>query len=153
MVEELTPDEWVFGKGLGGMFYSKMGAWTNVPHIAVLGWLQKGGVAVFLLVLFTVYIAPGLAFFRQLVRPRRTSPLPPPILVVGPMLVSWCALTFISGGIDIGSFLGLGGLTALWMQLFDDDQVFEAERRRRSASGRPPVFYRAGAPVEAAGAA
>lgn len=153
MVEELTPDEWVFGKGLGGMFYSKLGAWTNVPHIAVLGWLQKGGLAVFLLVLLTVYIAPGMAFFWQLGRPRRTSPLPPPILLVGPMLVSWCALTFVSGGIDIGSFLGLGGLTALWIQLFEDDKVFEAECRRRLSSGRSPVFSRAGAPVGAIGAA
>jgi hypothetical protein len=130
MLEELTPDEWLLGKGLGGMFYSRMGAWTNVPHIAVLGFLQKGGLAVFLLVLLLVYIAPGIAFFRQLFQPRISSPLPPPILVVGPMLVSWCALTFISGGIDIGCFLGLGGLTALWVQLAADDRVFEAERRR-----------------------
>lgn len=130
MVEGLTPDEWLVGKGLGGMFYSNFGAWTNVPHIAVLGWLQKGGLAVFLLVLFMVYIAPGVAFFSQLGRPRRSSPIPPPILVVGPMLVSWCALTFISGGIDIGSFLGLGGLTALWMQLSADDKVFQQERGR-----------------------
>ena len=153
MVEELTPDEWVFGKGLGGMFYSKLGAWTNVPHIAVLGWLQKGGLAVFLLVLLTVYVAPGVAFFRQLGRPRRTSALPPPILVVGPMLVSWCALTFISGGIDIGCFLALGGLTALWIQLFEDDKVFAAECRRRNAAERPVVFHPAGAPFEAIGAA
>ena len=133
MVEELTPDEWLVGKGLGGMFYSNLGAWTNVPHIAVLGWLQKGGLAVFLLVLFTVYIAPTAAFFSQLSRPRRSSPIPPPILVVGPMLVSWCALTFVSGGIDIGSFLGLGGLTALWIQLTADDKVFQKERGRSEA--------------------
>jgi hypothetical protein len=133
MVEELTPDEWLVGKGLGGMFYSQLGAWTNVPHIAVLGWLQKGGLAVFLLVLFTVYIAPSVAFFSQLGRPRRSSPIPPPILIVGPMLVSWCALTLISGGIDIGAFLGLGGLTALWMQLTADDTVFQQERGRSVA--------------------
>jgi len=153
MIEELTPDEWVFGKGLGGMFYSKLGAWTNVPHIAVLGWLQKGGLAVFLFVLLTVYIAPSLAFFRQLSRPRRTSPLPPPILVVGPMLVSWCALTFISGGIDIGSFLGLGGLTALWIQLFEDDKSFTAEQRHRSLLGKPQLAHPAGVVLGAVGAA
>lgn len=130
MVTELTPDEWVLGKGLGGMFYSTMGAWFNVPHIAVFGFLQKGGIAVFLLVLVAVYIVPGLAFFKQLIQPRRSSPLPAPILIVGPVLVAWCGLTFISGGIDIGSFFGLGGLTALWIQLADDEKVFEAERRR-----------------------
>lgn len=151
MVEELTPDEWILGKGLGGMFYSTLGAWTNVPHVAVLGWLQKGGLPLFLIVLATVYIAPSIAFFRQLTRPRKTSPLPPPILVVGPMLVSWCALTFVSGGIDIGSFLGLGGLTYLWIQLTDDNKVFEADRRR---AGRAPQGWRPiDRMVDAAGAA
>jgi hypothetical protein len=129
MVEELTADEWILGKGLGGMFYSKLGYWSNSPHIAVLAWLQKGGIPLLLIVLATVYIAPSLAFFGQLSRPRSTSPLPPPILIVGPMLLSWCALTFVSGGIDIGSFLGLGGLTYLWIQLADDDKVFEWHRR------------------------
>jgi hypothetical protein len=85
---------------------------------------------VFLLVLVAIYIVPGLAFFKQLIQPRRSSPLPAPILIVGPVLVAWCGLTFISGGIDIGSFFGLGGLTALWIQLADDERVFEAERRR-----------------------
>jgi len=151
MVEELTPDEWLLGKGLGGMFYSTLGAWTNVPHIAVLGWLQKGGLPLLLIVLATVYIAPSVALFRQLSRPRRSSPLPPPILVVGPMLASWCALTFVSGGIDIGSFLGLGALTFLWIQLIDDDKVFEADRRR-SGSGRQ-LWRPADRRLEAAGAA
>lgn len=151
MVEELTPDEWVLGKGLGGMFYSTLGAWTNVPHVAVLGWLQKGGLPIFLIVLFTVYIWPSVAFFRQLSRPRRTSPLPAPILVVGPMLLSWCALTFVSGGIDIGSFLGLGGLTYVWMQLTDDDKVFEAERRR--AGGAPLGWHPVDRMADAVGAA
>jgi len=151
MVEELTPDEWIIGKGLGGMFYSTLGAWTNVPHIAVLGWLQKGGLLIFLIVLVTVYIWPSAAFFRQLGRPRRTSPLPAPILVIGPMLVSWCALTLVSGGIDIGSFLALGGLTYVWIQLTDDDKVFEADRRR---SGHAPQGWRpAGRLVDVAGAA
>lgn len=129
MVEEMTPDEWIFGKGLGGMFYSRLGYWANAPHITVLVWLQKGGVPLFLIVLATVYIAPSVAFFRQLIRPRRTSPLPSPILIVGPILLSWCALTFVSGGTDIGSLLGLGGLTYLWIQLTDDDKVFEWHRR------------------------
>ena len=135
MVEELTPDEWILGKGLGGMFYSKLGYWANAPHISVLVWLQKGGIPLFLIVLATVYITPTLAFFRQLSRPRKSSPLPPPILIVGPMLVSWCALTFVSGGTDIGSLLGLGGLTYLWIQLTDDDKVFEW--RRRNAGSLP----------------
>jgi hypothetical protein len=138
MIEELTPAEWVLGKGLGGMFYSKLGAWTNVPHIAVTGWLQKGGLAVFLLVLINVYIAPIFSFFATLLRPRRTSPLPPPILLVGPALVSWCMLTLVSGGIDIGSLLGLGGLTALWMQTYEDDKRFVAQRR----PGRQGGLYR-----------
>ena len=129
MVEEMTPDEWILGKGLGGMFYSRLGYWANAPHITVLVWLQKGGVPLFLIVLTTVYIAPSLAFFGQLRRPRRTSPLPSPIFIVGPMLLSWCALTLVSGGTDTGSFLGLGGLTYLWIQLTDDDKVFEWHRR------------------------
>jgi len=129
MVEEMTPDEWIIGKGIGGMFYSRLGYWTNAPHIAVLVWLQKGGIPLLLIVLATVYIAPTVAFLRQLSRLRKTSPLPPPILIVGPMLFSWCALTFVSGGIDIGSFLGLGGLTYLWMQLTDDDRMFDRHRR------------------------
>lgn len=129
MVEEMTPDEWILGKGLGGMFYSRLGYWANAPHITVLVWLQKGGVPLFLIVLTTVYIAPSLAFFGQLRRPRRISPLPSPIFIVGPMLLSWCALTLVSGGTDTGSFLGLGGLTYLWIQLTDDDKVFEWHRR------------------------
>jgi hypothetical protein len=129
MVEEMTPDEWILGKGLGGMFYSRLGYWANAPHLTVFVWLQKGGVPLFLIVLAAVYIAPSLAFFGQVIRPRKTSPLPPPILIVGPMLLSWCALTFVSGGTDIGSLLGLGGLTYLWIQLTDDDKVFELHRR------------------------
>jgi hypothetical protein len=129
MVEEMTPGEWILGKGLGGMFYSRLGYWANAPHITVLVWLQKGGVPLFLIVLTTVYIAPNLAFLGQLRRPRRTSPLPPPILIVGPILLSWCVLTFVSGGTDIGSLFGLGGLTYLWIQLTDDDKVFEWHRR------------------------
>ena len=145
MVEEMTPDEWILGKALGGMFYSRLGYWANSPHIAVLVWLQKGGIPLFLIVLATVYIAPSLAFFRQLSLPRKTSPLPPPILIVGPMLVSWCALTFGSGGTDIGSFLGLGGLTYLWIQLTDDDKVFEWHRRNAGSlpyGMRPAVGMR-----------
>ena len=147
MVEEMTPDEWILGKALGGMFYSRLGYWANAPHITVLVWLQKGGIPLLLIVLATVYIGPSLAFFRQLSRPRKSSPLPPPILIVGPMLLSWCALTFVSGGTDIGSLLGLGGLTYLWIQLTDDDKVFEWHRRNagslpygmRSAEGMREV--------------
>jgi len=129
-LQSMSPDEWILGGGLGQMFYSILGGWTNVPHIAVLGWLQKGGIGVMFLVLVTVYILPGAAFVQQLSRPRRWSPLPAPILVVGTVIVSWCALTFVSGGLDIGCFLALGGLTALWIQLVDDDATFTAMRLR-----------------------
>lgn len=145
MVEEMTPDEWILGKGLGGMFYSRLGYWANAPHITVLVWLQKGGIPLLLIVLATVYIAPSLAFVGQLSRPRRTSPLPPPILIVGPMLLSWCALTFVSGGTDIGSFLALGGLTYLWIQLTDDDKVLDWHRRNAGSlpyGMRPPEGVR-----------
>jgi hypothetical protein len=151
MVEGMTPDEWILGKGLGGMFYSRLGYWANAPHITVLVWLQKGGVPLFLIVLATVYIAPSLAFFGQLNRPRRTSPLPPPILIVGPILLSWCTLTFVSGGTDIGSLLGLGGLTYLWIQLTDDDKVFEWHRR--NAGFLPYGMRRAEGMREVVGAA
>jgi hypothetical protein len=151
MVEGMTPDEWLLGKALGGMFYSSLGYWGNAPHIAVLVWLQKGGIPLLLIVLATVYIAPSVAFFKQLSRPRRTSPLPPPILVVGPMLLSWCALTFISGGIDIGSFLGLGGLTYLWIQLTDDDRSFNWKfDRLRSWKHAYGLLNQAHSAVEAA---
>jgi len=142
----MSSDEWILGGGLGQMFYSILGAWTNVPHIAVLGWLQKGGLGVMFLVLLTVYILPGVGFVQQLLRPRRWSPLPAPILVVGPMLVSWCALTFVSGGLDIGCFLALGGLTALWIQLADDDAVFTVIRLRpyRPHEPRRPEFIGVG---------
>jgi len=142
----MRPDEWILGGGLGQMFYSILGAWTNVPHIAVIGWLQKGGLGVMFLVLLTVYILPGVGFVQQLLRPRRWSPLPAPILVVGPMMVSWCALTFVSGGLDIGCFLALGGLTALWIQLADDDAVFTVIRLRpyRPHEPRRPEFIGVG---------
>lgn len=141
MLGELTVDEWVLGQGLGGMFYSSLGAWTNVPHIAVLGWLQKGGLFIFAIVIMSVYVSPAIALFRQLLLPQSASPLPPPILVVGPMLVSWCALTFISGGIDIGSFLGLGSLAALWIQLADDEKTFLADRRATSRKAGPQIVH------------
>jgi hypothetical protein len=141
MVESLSPSEWVFGMGLGGMFYSTLNFWANVPHIAVLGALQKGGTVIFILVLLFVYIAPSFAFVKQLTLPRRTSPLPPPILVVGPSLLAWCALTCISGGVDPGSFLGLGGLTALWIQLVDDDKVFQIDRSGHTSTAAAPYPY------------
>jgi hypothetical protein len=140
MLEDLTPDEWIIGKGLGGMFFSRLGFWANAPHIAVLGWLLKGGMPLLVLVLVTVYIAPTGAFVWQLSQPRRSSPLPAPVLIVGPMLVAWCGLTLISGGLDVGSFLGLGGLTYLWIQLTDDDKVYESKRRELGVApqgGRP----------------
>jgi hypothetical protein len=62
------------------------------------------------------------------------------------MIVSWCALTFVSGGLDIGCFLALGGLTALWIQLADDDAVFTAMRLRahRRYEPRQPEFIGVG---------
>ena len=105
------------------MFFTPLGYWTNTPHIAVLGWLQKGGVFVFMVVLLAVYIRPFLSLVSAMLRPDRRSAFPPPILVVGPSLMTWALLTFISGGLDNGSFLGLGGLTALWMQLSMDEKI------------------------------
>jgi hypothetical protein len=71
-----------------------------------------------------LYVRPSVAFFKAVTLPRRDSPLPMPILIVGPPLLAWAGLTFLSGGIDIGSFLGLGGLAALWLQLADDERRF-----------------------------
>ena len=128
MLENLKPEEWIFGMGVGGMFFNTMGYWASSPHIAVLGWLQKGGLFIFFVVLWTLYFRPAAAFFRAATLPRRDSPLPPPILIVGPPLLAWASLTFISGGLDIGSFLGLGGLAAVWMQLADDERRFRVAR-------------------------
>jgi hypothetical protein len=123
LLRSLTVDEIILGTGLGGMFFTPLGYWTNTPHIAVLGWLQKGGVFVFMVVLLAVYIRPFLSLVSAMLRPDRRSAFPPPILVVGPSLMTWALLTFISGGLDNGSFLGLGGLTALWMQLSMDEKI------------------------------
>jgi hypothetical protein len=128
MLENLAPEEWLFGMGVGGMFFNTMGYWTSVPHISVLGWLQKGGLFIFFVVLWAAYITPVASFFKAVTLPRRNTPLSSPILIVGPPLLAWGSLTFISGGLDNGSFLGLGGLAALWMQLADDDRRFMAAK-------------------------
>ena len=135
MVQEIEPSEWILGKGLGGMFYSTLGYWANTPHIGVLGWLQKGGIFIFGIVLLLVYVTPAVSFFKQVTRTRRSTAIPKPILVVGPPLIAWCLLTCISGGMEIGSFLGLGGLTALWIQLADDDALMTLAQRRDRGYG------------------
>jgi hypothetical protein len=136
MLENLSPEEWIFGRGVGGMFLSTLGYWTHVPHIAVLGWLQKGGLFILFVALWALYLSPALSFFKALMVSRRTGPLPCPILVIGPPLMAWALLTFISGGIENGSSLGLGGLAALWLQLTDDDRQFAAARTNRPATSQ-----------------
>lgn len=127
MLEVMPPEAWYLGMGAGGMWYSsRINSWMSVPHIAVLGWLQKGGMIVLCVAVWTLYIRPAFAFVRATAAVRQGSPVPPPILVVGPPLLAWAALTCMSGGLDIGSFFGLGGLCALWLQLADDDRRFAA---------------------------
>lgn len=123
LLRSLSADEWLLGNGLGGMFYTALGYWSNTPHIAVLGWLHKGGLVIAAVVIYCVYLKPSLRFAAALSRDQRCSPIPPPIQIVGPSLMAWLALTLISGGVDNGSFYGLGGLTALWMQLATDERV------------------------------
>jgi hypothetical protein len=135
MLEMMTPEEWIFGTGVGGMWFSTYCKdWTGLPHIAVLGWLFKGGFFILLVVLWALYIRPFAAFLKSVVAPRRDIPLPPAILIVGPPLLAWATLTFISGGIDIGTFFGLGGLSALWLQLADDERHFLAARTKPLAN-------------------
>lgn len=135
MLAGLAYDEWLTGLGAGGLFYSSLKYWASYPHIAVLGWLQKGGVVILCVALWSLYIRPAIDFFMATMSPRQGMPLPHPILVVGPSLLAWCVLTFMSGGLDIGSALGLGGLSAVWMQLADD--------WRRAARERPPTVIHA----------
>jgi hypothetical protein len=129
MLQVMPIDAWFFGMGVGGMWYStNVESWMGVPHIAILGWLQKGGILIFLVAVWSLYIRPATAFVRAVTGSRRDVVLTPPILIVGPPLLAWASLTFISGGIDIGSFFGLGGLSALWLQLADDNRRFTAAR-------------------------
>jgi hypothetical protein len=134
MLSNMGMKDWLVGLGAGGMFFNTLGYWASTPHIAVLGWLLKGGIFIAVVAIWSLYIAPAIAFARCTASPRRGLVLTPPILIVGPALLSWAFLTFLSGGLDIGSFLGLGGLSALWMQLSDDEQRFEQTRRQRGPS-------------------
>lgn len=134
MLEMMSAEAWVFGTGVGGMWFSSYcNGWIGMPHIAVLGWLFKGGLFIFLVALWALYICPSAAFLKNVVAPPRHMPLPPGILIVGPPLLAWATLTFLSGGIDIGSFFGLGGLSALWLQLADDERLFKAAWTRSPA--------------------
>lgn len=141
LVLSLSADEWVLGQGLGGMFYSALGYWNNTPHIAVAAWLQKGGLAVFLVVLYSIYYRPMVGFLRALWKANRNKLIPAPVLVVGPAFVSWLFLTFVSGGIDTGAFLGLGGLVAFWMQLAVDVNQLGSLRSADHARGAPMARY------------
>ena len=122
LLRSLSADEWLLGNGLGGMFYTTLGYWQNTPHIAVVGWLHKGGLVIAAVVIYFVYLKPSLGFAAALSRNQRFLPIPPSIQIVGPSLMAWLALTLISGGVDNGSFFGLGSLTALWMQLGVDER-------------------------------
>jgi len=86
------------------------------------GWLHKGGLVIAAVVIYFVYLKPSLGFAAALSRNQRFLPIPPSIQIVGPSLMAWLALTLISGGVDNGSFFGLGSLTALWMQLAVDER-------------------------------
>ena len=135
MLETMTAEAWLFGVGVGGMWFSAYSnSWVGMPHIAILGWLFKGGFFVLLVVLWALYIRPFAAFLKSIVASRRDMPLPPAILIVGPPLLAWAMLTFLSGGLDLGSFLGLGGLSALWLQLADDERHFLAARTKPLAN-------------------
>lgn len=137
MLRGMDIDELLLGRGLGGGFMSILGAWYSCPHIGVLGWLLKGGFVIFGIALVTVYILPATAFVRQLLGSSRNRVTPAPILIVGAGLLSWCALTLMSGGFDNGSMLGLGALAGLWMQLTDDERVLRASRRPAVGSWMP----------------
>jgi len=150
LLRSLKADEWVFGTGLGGMFFTPLGYWTNTPHIAVLGWLQKGGMFIFAAVLYLVYLRPLIGLTAAILGSRRRSAVPPPVLVVGPSLMGWAVLTFVSGGLDNGSFLGLGGLVALWMQLTADEKVAGMGLR---ATCRPTAWHAANSASLASGVA
>ena len=136
MLQQLTPLEWAVGMGVGGMFFNTLGYWASVPHIAVLGWLQKGGLFILAVAFWALYIRPFVSFVAATAAPRRDAIVPPPILIVGPPLLAWASLTFISGGLDIGAFLGLGLLSALWMQLADDERRFTAVKAGRARASR-----------------
>jgi hypothetical protein len=145
MLQGMEIDELLLGRGLGGGFMSILGAWYSCPHIGVFGWLLKGGFVIFGIALLTVYILPATGFVRQLLGGSRGRATPAPILLVGAGLLSWCALTLMSGGFDNGSMLGLGALAGLWMQLTDDERVLHASRRPAVGSRMPrcqelPVF-------------
>lgn len=139
MLRSLTSDEWILGTGLGGMFFTPLGYWTNTPHIAVLGWLQKGGLFIFVAIMYLVYLRPALGLVSAMLGTRQRLPVPRSILVVGPSLMTWALLTFISGGLDNGSFLGLGHVAALWMQLASDEKVLglTVHGPRRTATREP----------------
>jgi hypothetical protein len=62
MLEQLTSWEWAFGMGAGGMFFSTLRFWATLPHIAVLGWLQKGGLFILAVAIWTLYIRPLWSF-------------------------------------------------------------------------------------------
>lgn len=128
LLRSLSLDEWVLGSGLGALFYTPLGYWANTPHIAVLGSLQKGGLILFIAVMYMVYFRPLTQLAVAMMTSSRRLAFPPPILVVGPSLMGWAILTFVSGGLDNGSFLGLGGLGALWVQLTDEESVVNARR-------------------------
>jgi hypothetical protein len=131
----MTAEAWLFGVGVGGMWFSAYSnSWVGMPHIAILGWLFKGGFFVLLVVLWALYIRPFAAVLKSIVASRRDMPLPPAILIVGPPLLAWATLTVFSGGLDLGSFLGLGGLSALWLQLADDERHFLAARTKPLAN-------------------
>ena len=136
MLESLKTEEWIFGVGVGGMYLTNDGVWASVPHIAVLGWLLKGGIFIFCVVLWSLYFTPAVSFVRAILGHRSNSPFPQPILIVGPSLLAWASLTFLSGGIDIGSFFGLGCLAALWLHLAEDARRYKAAGFALAAAGR-----------------
>jgi hypothetical protein len=101
--------EFLFGKGLGATFFSVLGYEINAFHIGILTFLLKGGLILFVPVVFILYVKFPLLFIKSLLIPRAFNPLKrTALLTVLPGVFGWAFVLLSGGGWTPFNSLGVG---------------------------------------------
>ncbi|MFN6300463.1 MAG: hypothetical protein ACK4WI_22625 [Microcystis sp.] len=110
-IESLQDIEWLFGRGIGANYWSPVGVGYQAFsfHIGIFTFLLKGGLPLFLLCVYFLYIKFPQLYIKALLRPyafddrNRTA-----LLIVLPSIFAWAVILLIYGGFIVSSFIGLG---------------------------------------------
>ena len=115
VIRNLQDIDFLAGKGLGATFINPIRRGWNVDleinwlHIGPLTFLLKGGLPLFLVVIFFFYIKIPYLYCKALLNPYAFDPKErTALLTVLPGVLGWSIWLLTSGGYDTLNFFGLG---------------------------------------------